>query len=220
MFNFLQDIAIKDANRFGIGLDYKKGKYSWILVKYRMEFVDYPMDIDEITLTTQSLGYNKFFTYRNFTIAEQHRLLGRIISLWSIIDRNSRKVVDVDEVFNMPKYVYRSTDLVFSKLKPLTEITLQRTFEVRYNDLDSNGHANNGNYIVWSLEALPFDFKREHKIKNLEIIFKKEARGGDHILSEVKMVDHLTTQHQLKNVKGEILCLVKCEWEKIILRNT
>ena len=89
--------------------------------------------------------------------------------------------------------------------------TLVKEFEVRYNDLDVNGHANNGNYITWAFETLDYEFLTNHKIKTLDMFFKKEAKYGEKIISEVEIKDN-TTVHRIKNLNNEDLCLVQCEW--------
>ncbi len=218
LLNYLQNVAVKDADRSGLGFSKMSG-YSWFLIKYRMEFNNYPININTLTIGTKSLGYNKIFAYRGFTILNNSRLLGRVISLWSIIDFASRKTVNIADLYinnpSMPIYVKTENDLIFSKVNRLIAYEFSKEFEVLYNDLDNNGHANNGNYIVWALEVLPIEFKCKYKIKNLDIIFKKEARYGEKIISEASFKSDLVTNHQLKNSQGEVLCRLECEWEEI-----
>ena len=60
-----------------------------------------------------------------------------------------------------------------ARITAITNPILEKEFEVRYNDLDVNGHANNGNYIVWAFEPLSFEFRSEYKLKTLDMLFKK-----------------------------------------------
>ena len=114
----------------------------------------------------------------------------------------------------MPAYQKREGDLVFSKIKHENP-TIEKEFEVRYNDLDVNQHANNGNYIIWAFEPLDFNFKSTHKLKTLDLIYKKEAKFGEKIISQIEFKDTNTTVHRLKNIQEEDLCLLECTWEKI-----
>ena len=84
-----------------------------------------------------------------------------------------------------------------------------------YNDLDVNGHANNGNYIIWAFEPLSFNYKNTHRIKTLDIVYRKEAKYGEKILSQVTFKDRSTTIHCLKNKNNEDLCLIECLWENL-----
>ena len=172
LLNFLQDIASKNAEELGFGYSYIQPRnYAWFLIKYRMEFEEYPYDIQELTLKTEPRGYNKLFAFRDFELYRGDKLLGRMHSMWSIVDINSRSMVPVPTVIPenplMAPFQKREDDLSFAKIAQLTNPTLEKEFEVRYNDLDVNGHANNGNYIVWAFEPLSFEFKNNHKIKTL-----------------------------------------------------
>ena len=106
----------------------------------------------------------------------------------------------------------REDDLSFAKISQITNPYSEKEFEVRYNDIDVNGHANNGNYIVWAFEPLDFEFKNTHKIKTIDMIYKKEAKFGEKIISQVEFKDPTTTVHRLQNTDGEDLFLLECNW--------
>ena len=43
LLNYLQDIASESAQQLGFGYTYmSQNNYAWFLIKYRMEFSDYP----------------------------------------------------------------------------------------------------------------------------------------------------------------------------------
>ena len=217
LLNFLQDIASKNAEDWGFGYSFIHPRnYAWFLIKYRMEFEEYPCDIQELTLKTEPRGYNKLFAYRDFELLEGEKLVGRMHSMWSLVDINTRSIVSVPQVINDNKYMVpfekREDDLSFSKITSLTSPVCEKEFEVRYNDLDVNGHANNGNYIVWAFEPLSFDFKDSHRIKTIDMIYKKEAKYGEKVLSQVEFKDEKTTLHRLQNSDGEDLFLLECCW--------
>lgn len=218
LLNFLQDIASKNAEDKGFGYSYIYPKnYAWFLIKYRMEFTEYPFDVQDLILTTEPRGYNKLFAFRDFELHKGEKLIGRMTSMWSIVDISTRSMVAINsavgELRGMPKYEKREDDLAFAKITPITQADIEKEFEVRYNDLDVNGHANNGNYIVWAFEPLSFEFKNTHKIKTLDMVFKKEACYGEALLSQVQFKEDNITLHRLQNKNGEDLCLIECVWE-------
>lgn len=217
LLNFLQDIASKNAEDWGFGYSYIHPRnYAWFLIKYHMEFKEYPSDIQDLTLKTEPRGYNKLFAYRDFELFSKEKLLGRMHSMWSIVDIDSRSIVPVATAIPdnqyMTQFVKREDDLAFAKITPITNPTLIKEFEVRYNDLDVNGHANNGNYIVWAFEPLSFEFKNSHKIKTIDMIYKKEAKYGEKLVSQVEFKDEKTTIHRLQNLAGEDLFQLECKW--------
>ena len=219
LLNFLQDIASKNAEELGFGYSFIYPlNYAWFLIKYRMEFEDYPFNVQDLTLKTEPRGYNKLFAFRDFELYNGDKLLGRMHSMWSIVDINSRSMVPVPTVFSenarMTPFQKREDDLSFAKISSITNHSIEKEFEVRYNDLDVNGHANNGNYIVWALEPLSFEFKNTHKFKTLDMIYKKEAKFGEKLVSQIEFKDENTTIHRLQNAEGEDLFLLECCWEQ------
>lgn len=217
LLNFLQDIASLNAEELGFGYTYMSShNYAWFLIKYRMEFYDYPVNLLNITIKTRPRGYNKLFAYREFELLDSEKILGKIFSMWSVVDINSRQTVLISNAFseneNMRPYEKSENDLQFAKIKPCESSFISKEFEVRYNDLDVNGHANNGNYIVWAFEPLSLEFKTMHKIKSLDMVFKKEARYAEKITAQVYFKDELTSVHVIKNEKNEDLCLIECCW--------
>ena len=217
LLNFLQDIASKNAEDYGFGYSYiHPQKCAWFLLKYRMEFEEYPFDTQELTLKTEPRGYNKLFAYRDFEFYSGKNLLGRISSLWTLVDIETRTMVPISRIIkNNPKmslFIKRNDDLNFEKIPVISKINLEKDFVVRYNDLDVNGHANNGNYIVWAFEPLDYEFKDKHRIKTLDVVYKKEAKFGEKVISQIEFKDKYTTLHRLQNTEKEDLCLFQCRW--------
>jgi acyl-ACP thioesterase len=135
--------------------------------------------------------------------------------MWTLVDIESRNPVLIQNAIDSPlmkPLEKQEDDLSFGKIKMNTEPSYIKEFEVRYNDLDVNGHANNGNYIVWAFEPLPFDFKTNNKIKTIDMMYKKEAKYGEKVLVEVGFNDDKTTVHIVKNMHGDEICLVQCTW--------
>lgn len=215
LLNFLQDIASESAQNLGFGYDYMNEKnLAWFLIKYRMEFDEYPIGIYDLKISTKPRGYNKFFAYREFEIFNDEKSFAKIFSMWSTINLDTRSSVLVENVINspnMPHFERQENDLAFAKIKPLEKVDSEREFFVRYSDLDVNGHANNGNYIVWALEALDCEFLANHKIKTLDLFYKKEAKYNENIISQVEIKDDITI-HRIKNSNDEDLFLAQCTW--------
>lgn len=219
LLNFLQDMASANAESLGFGYSYITPKnLGWFLLKYRMEFNDYPVSVYNLTLKTEPRGCQKLFAYRDFYICEGEKLLGKISSVWAVVDMTTKAPVPVQPALNnehMSIYKKREDDLTFKKLKPVERADIEKIFEVRYEDIDVNSHANNGNYIIWALEPLTFDFRSTHKIKTLDIQFKKEVKYGAKVVSQIEFLNDFTTLHLIKNYEtNEDLCLVEILWEK------
>ena len=217
LLNYFQDIASESAERLGFGYSFvRERNLMWVLLKYRIEFDEYPVDIFKARLTTQPRGYNRLFAYRNFELYAGEKRLARASSIWSLVNMSNKSISMVENVIQnpyMPKFQANDTDLKFGKIPQISKIDLQKEFEVRYNDVDVNLHANNGNYIVWAFEPLSYEFKANHKLKTIDMIFKKELKYGEKLISQVEFIDEKTTLHELKHAEtNEDLCLLRCEW--------
>lgn len=219
LLNFLQDLASESAENLGFGYSYiVKKNLAWFLLKYHMEFSDYPSGLYNITIKTEPRGCNKLFAYRDFWIYDGEREIGKIVSTWGLVDINSRSMVNVQEALcnnpQMPIYEKRENDLAYNKVRPPQNITLEKEFEIRFDDIDVNKHVNNANYIVWAFESLDYEFKSKHKLKTLDMVYKKEIKYGEKILSQVEINDNITS-HAVKNAQtGEDLCLITAEWQE------
>lgn len=222
LLNFFQDIASDNAERLGFGYSFIYPKnLMWVLLKYRIEFNEYPSDIQDLILRTQPRGCHKLFAYRNFELLSGDKILAKASSMWSLVDFNTMSIVNAENIIAdnpyMNKFEQGENDLKYNKIPPLTDIMYSKEFEVRYNDIDVNRHANNGNYIVWALEPIDISFRKTHSLKNIDMVYKKEIKYGEHLISNVQILEENKTVHSLKNKEtGEDLCLLCCEWTSVV----
>ena len=217
LLQFLQDLASDNAEQLDFGYSYIiKHNLAWFLLKYRLEFDDYPEGIYDLTIKTEPRGYNKMFAYRDFYIMHQDKQIGRATSTWTLVDLTTKSMSNAAEVLANNKYMYlhdkREDDLQYGKIRLPETFDLEKTFEVRFDDLDVNKHVNNANYIVWAIEPLDFNFRRSHKLKTVDMMFKKEITYGNKVLSQIS-INGNNTIHAVKNAEtGEELCIMNAEW--------
>jgi medium-chain acyl-[acyl-carrier-protein] hydrolase len=219
LFQFLQDVASDNAERLGFGYSYIiKNRLAWFLLKYRLEFTDYPENISSIEIETNPRGYNKLFAFRDFTIKDGNKTIGRVASTWGLINLDTKAMVPISQVLEnspyMNQFVKNDSDLSYQKIKQLDRVDFEASFKVRFDELDVNQHANNANYISWAIEPLDFEFRKANKIKTIDMIFKKELKYGETILSQAELIDS-KSYHIVKNLNtNDELCTVCIQWEK------
>lgn len=217
LFNFMQDLAAKSIDTYGHqyscdGL--AKNGLGWFIIRYRVEFDEYPKDVKEIKLQTESRGCQRMTSFRDFEIFDNEsgeRIL-RAASSWFIVNLENKSVVNIAQEFpNFLRYEKRDDDLVLQKLKTLGSVDGEKVFKVRYEDMDINNHVNNVVYITWALEALDYDFRCAHNLKTIDVYFKHDVKYGEEIISQVKYdYENLATEHLIKNKNtGDELCLLK-----------
>lgn len=219
LLNFMQDIASVNAEKYGFGYSFiYPQNLMWVLLKYRIEFNEYPTDIQTLKLITEPRGCNKLFAYRNFELLnKEDKLLAKASTMWALVDFKTMNMANAENILSniptMSKFIPNENDLKYDKIPLITNVDYEDEFKVRYNDIDVNMHANNANYIIWGLEPLPYEFKKEHKLKNVDIVYKKEIKYGEKLISKIQVLENNTTIHSLKNSKtNEDICLIKCEW--------
>ncbi len=218
LLQFLQDTASVNAENLGFGYSFvREHGLAWYLLKYRMEFDEYPKDLQEIKINTIPRGYNKIFAFRDFEIFSGDKMIGRVASTWALVGfQNDKGMANASEVLagkpNMNQFEKLPDDLTYGKIRLPESFDIEKTFEIRFEDLDVNCHANNVNYIVWAFEPLGFEFRKTKILKALDIVFKKEITYGNSVLSQVK-IEGNNTVHVLKNAQtDEDLCMISAEW--------
>lgn len=214
--NFLQDVATNAAEigKFGYWQIVDKN-LGWFLLKYHMEFNNYPQNVEDIVIKTEARGCNKLFAHRDFEIyTKSGELIGKVLSYWTLVNLADKSIVMPTDVFPdvMNKVEKREDDMSFSKIHPIERIDYCEEFKVRYDDIDVNKHVNNMNYIVWAFEALPKDFRNNHKLKTLEMVFKKEIQYGNRVLSEVQLDANIAKILVKNKTTDEDLCLIEAEF--------
>lgn len=217
LLQFMQDLASDNAESLGFGYSYiVKNNLAWFLLKYRIEFEDYPEGIYDLTIKTEPRGYNKIFAFRDFYISHNNKQIGRATSTWALVDLSTKSMANASEVLSDNPYMVlherKEGDLSYGKIKLPESFDIEKSFEIRFDDLDVNKHVNNANYIVWAFEPLSIDFRRTHKLKTIDMVFKKEITYGLKVNVKLKTDGNITT-HELKNAEtGEDLCLICAEW--------
>ncbi|WP_159561364.1 acyl-[acyl-carrier-protein] thioesterase [Streptococcus halichoeri] len=186
----------------------------WIVTDHEMTFHQMPHCHQTISIETEAVSYNKFFCYRHFKIYDQAgQLMVEIVSHFALMDPETRKVQVIPEELVAPfesAFVKRIRRV--PKLEPL--LTYQEeTYQVRYYDIDMNGHVNNGVYIQWAYDALGYEFLHRHRPKSLQLKYIREVKPGGTVQSRVHQ-DQLTSYHEVTSA-GQLNAQALFTWQTI-----
>ena len=188
--NWLQETAGNHATHLGWGIEGLMGQgMTWVLSRFHLVLDRAPAWREQVDVTTWPAGALRLFAVREFRIvADGGEELGRATSGWLLISVATRRPIrppeDVETIgLRTPA---RVVDDGFAKLPEPERAQLERAIQVRYADLDMNGHANNVSVIAWSLEALPGEIALGAALSELEVEFRAEALHGDRILVRVQ----------------------------------
>lgn len=223
IINFIEDIGTQQSEQLGGGIEYcLKNNCGWVFYKYDIKMHRYPMFGETISITTEPVGFKKFYGLRKYIIKdEEENLIGEGTALFFLIDIQKRRPMRIQE----EQYGFYGVDgdldcdISMDKIEKCDEEQYHKEFDIRYNDIDSNNHVNNVNYVEWAIEAVPLDIINNYELKRIKVIFEKETAYGDtvSVSATVKEIDdvNLKSYHTIRNGEGDQLTLLEVEWKKL-----
>lgn len=193
---------------------------SWIIIQYHMKVDRMPLFDEQITIETEALSYNRFFTYRAFrAYDEQDELLVEVVTTFCLMNMNTRKLVQVPKEIIAP---YQAEEIRTSLRQPKPaalsegEAVIQ-PFRVRYLDIDANRHVNNARYIDWIINTLEVEFLLTHQMESFTIKYEKEVEYGNIIESRMTVTEQeegkMLTAHQIVN-GNTVACSASIVWTR------
>jgi medium-chain acyl-[acyl-carrier-protein] hydrolase len=217
--NYLNDIAILQTEEAGVGIEHlKTNNIAWVLFKWDIKINKFPKLYENVKVRTWSYCIKKFYAYRQFDIIDSN---GETIitanSLWFMINTETRKPMRVPEYMYDAYKTPRDEDfsIEIEKLSMPENIQHEKSFHVRYSDIDTNNHVNNANYIDWAIETVPLEILAEKKLKNIIVIYEKETCSGETITSVSEKFDNgseIVFSHAILNANKEKVTLIKTVW--------
>ncbi|MCL2497865.1 MAG: thioesterase [Symbiobacteriaceae bacterium] len=154
--------------------------FFWVMVRMHLEIYHAP-PVGFIRGETWRVGNVGALWRRDYLL---HDLSGHKqaagVALWALVSRKNRQVLRPEHYPqgfpSTPEYLALAEP---PKKLVVQEMPLWTEFPVVYSDLDSNGHAHNGRYTEWLLDALPAELVMTHQVGRLQIDFRSEAYLGE-----------------------------------------
>ncbi len=180
---FAQEAAGSHCTRLGVDQTFltPKGLF-WAVSRISAEVTRLPCLGETVTVETWPMPTTRV-AYPRAVVAkdEKGEELFRVISLWVLMDINTRAMVlpgqsgvEVNGILtgNEPA-IPRAIAL------PAMDNTTKRT--VGFSLLDRNGHMNNTRYMDWVADLLNSEFHEANPIRGFTVCYLSEAREGDEI---------------------------------------
>lgn len=217
LFNILQDIADSHATDLGLGMEYclEKG-FAWVGANYHVKINRMPKTHEYIKILSWPSEQRKIGAIRDFAVYDsQDNMIISASSQWILIDFARKRPVSLKD--NLPEYTIINEHSLVSKFEKLPQperVDIEKTFSIRYDDIDINMHVNNSLYPLWASETLEHAFRDEYIPSEIEVSFKKEGHLGEdvHITSQV---DDLQTLHSIKSMNdNRELSSIRIKWTK------
>ena len=177
----------------------------WAVIRQKVEITRLPTRGETITVETWPMPTTRS-AFPRATVAydEQGKELFRVIGLWVLMNTKTRGMVlpaksgvDLDGTL-------RGTELAApGSIAPmaLENMTLRN---VRFTELDRNGHMNNTRYLDWLVDLLPGKFHEHHPAKGFTICYLNEAKETQELSLSWQVLDGPVLQVDAHREKTDV----------------
>lgn len=223
LLDIVNNASFLQSEELGCGLEYLASQdLTWVFYKMELVIKRAPTFKEKISVRTYALGSRRYYASRKFEVFDENgNEIAYAYGLYFLIDIEKRKPAKIPDTLMKCYGESFASDVVCLrdlKLKPIKEAKMERSYRVRFSDIDTNGHVNNAVYPLWAIESLPIDIYEDHHLNKVEIIFEKEVFLDNDIKVATdyeKSVDTLEGSHTIYNEDNETVCHLKTYWDKI-----
>jgi len=183
LLRFSQDAAEEHCMLLGTDWDsMAKKDYFWAVIRQKMEISRLPKTGETVTVKTWPMPTTRA-AYPRATegFDEAGNALFKVISLWVIMDVNSRTMILPGKSGVDVAGTSFGTELKAPAGLPMGDFTNKSLRTVSFSDLDVNGHMNNTRYLDWLFDLLPAAYHKEHPLKSATICYMSEALEGQQL---------------------------------------
>ncbi|MGM9805290.1 MAG: acyl-[acyl-carrier-protein] thioesterase [Candidatus Aphodosoma sp.] len=178
---YILDAAGLAAKQRGFGMDDMHAIHrAWVVSRMTMEIEELPREYETISIRTWIDKIGHASSTRHMTITDINgKLVCKASTIWSIIDTDTRHLIDLMETTDLNRHANNTMHLDIStprrieipKDAVLTNCTEHR---VAYSDIDMNHHVNSMKYLQWCIDTLPYSWFAENAISRCDINFIHE----------------------------------------------
>ena len=162
----------------------------WAVSRNRVQVTRLPRIGETVTVETWPMPTTRV-AYPRSVIAydENHQELFRSISLWVLMDSESRGMLLPGKSGITVDGTLTGRELEAPRAIATRQManTVNRT--VGFSLLDRNGHMNNTRYMDWVCDLLPSEFHRDHPVREFTVCYMNEAREGEQIALSYELTD-------------------------------
>ncbi|MCB2294615.1 acyl-ACP thioesterase [Clostridium algoriphilum] len=219
IMNYLGDMAMYQSEILGVGIEQlSANKMAWVLYKWDIKMESYPLLNETVKVKTFACSFRGFYAYRKYEIMDvKGNNIGYADSVWILINTDRKRPMritkDIYAAYGIDDSNNISIDI--DDILSITKVDIEKSFEVRYGDIDTNMHVNNVKYATWALETVPKDIVLNYKLKNIKITYEKETTYGETIKVSTEVLreeDKIICRHKIINKEGSELTLLESTW--------
>lgn len=186
ILRMLQEIACHHSDSAGFSVNESSVTgFAWIILNWKLQVFSRPAWNTKLKINTWSSKHTLIAFYRDFEVLDENdNLVAIASSKWVLFDFNKNGIAKIDKEMenrytHVDKHVF---DIPMNeKLREPESSEFISEYTVCRRDIDTNHHVNNLNYLDFACEALPEDIFFNSDFKNVEIMYKHEAKLGDNL---------------------------------------
>ena len=181
LMKYIQSAAQTQLTLNGMSYDQLKDmKRAFILSRIKIEFTEPVRAYENLTAVTYPCDSRGYSFLRCYALEKDGMTIGRAVSIWALIDTETRALVKVND-FELGLETHEPHTLALSRFTLPASIREVGTYTVNYGDIDQNCHMNNTRYPDMYSNFLPLDGKR---IRTISINYQNEAPRGEKLRVE------------------------------------
>ena len=213
--DYLLQAASTHAADRGFGYDdMTEKRTAWVLSRLAIEVLNYPTTSQNITVYTWIDEVGKLFTSRCFELADESgKTFGYARSIWAAIDMETRRPTMLD-VEGLNAYITDRPCPIEKpgKITPVETITKGEPYQVKYSDIDINGHFNSIKYMEHLLDMFDLEMFQQKNVSRFEIAYQAEGRYGMPLELHKADPDDYTYNMAISN-EGKAICRAAVTWK-------
>ena len=178
---YVQEVAGIHATSLGAGFDALAVKnLFWAILRTYVQISRLPRSGETIRVETWPMPTSRVAYPRSVVAYDaQGSEVFRAISLWCLMDTNTRSMVLPGKSGVMVEGTLRGNELAVPSSLAIKGLEHTRSRTVLFSDLDRNGHMNNTRYLEWISDLLPSAFHKDHTPREFTVCYHSEAMEGE-----------------------------------------
>ena len=202
---FVQEIAGRHCVLLGTDWDtLAKQNMFWAILRHSVHIRRMPMKGETITVETWPMPTTRVAYPRNVVAFDQDgNELFRSISIWVLMDTVTRAMILPGKSGVDVPGLLQGSELEMPASIPPAGLMGGQSRQVRFTDLDINGHMNNCRYLDWAWDLLPSHFHKDRTLQAFTLGYLSEAREGDSLLQQLETGEDGTVKLEISRPEGE-----------------
>ena len=189
----------------------------WVVAEFNVDFIDnLPFWSEEIEINLWMSEVTKLKIYVDYELKWKNKIFAKGNALWFVLDKETKRPAKTDVVaerFEICSELTLGEHKKFA-LPESKEVYAKIEHKNNLSDIDFNKHVNNKSYINLAEMTAPDEFKKTHRLKNINIRFNKETFLGDTLTCTTYGTEDKNIFTHIIEKDGISVCDIATAWDE------